>query len=357
MKQLIERIALLMKAYVFVFTGEFGYELLNWQGVVRLFKKVYTEEDDLIICCSRKGLYPLYEFADMYVDISDLPLFRNSVADMYYSEMPESYFNTKEGVKSLKNDEEFVECILGNKNQTYRKKTEEQIFEYVSRIVSGRYPNTELDFVFSSRKEERKGMSFSRGGIYDNLQLDGNCYVKIEQDIKKRDVVEKKLGLNLEEEYFLVQNARRDVVIRSDVNLQSDLLIEELNMLAPVVSLEFDTGRALDSCSKWNKNNNKYVYRCSDFSEQLVLISNAKQCVFFTEGDFRSHNYIPPFAGKNVFSVADKTVFDLPSAPINFWNNNVFKFGGQVIPIMYDCIGFCDRDYCRRLAERIYSEK
>ena len=74
-------------------------------------------------------------------------------------------------------------------------------------------------------------------------------------------------------------------------------------------------------------------YHCHDFSYQSCLIHFSKKCLFFTEGDFRSHNYIPPFFGKDVFSVAPSSVFALGTSPIKLWNDNVFKFGGNIIPI------------------------
>lgn len=56
--------------YVFVFLGEFGFELLNWKGVVRKFAQTLDPKDKLI-CCSRANLYLLYEMADEFIDISE----------------------------------------------------------------------------------------------------------------------------------------------------------------------------------------------------------------------------------------------------------------------------------------------
>ena len=66
------------------------------------------------------------------------------------------------------------------------------------------------------------------------------------------------------------------------------------------------------------------------------MIHFANQCIFLTEGDFRSHNYLPPLLGKDVVSVAPKDVLSLPSAAIDFWNKNVFTFGGQIMPLEYE---------------------
>ena len=75
--------------YVFVFLGEFGYELFNWQGVIRKFSNAISKEDR-IVCCSRANLYPLYETADIYIDISDHPLFQQSVACGYVGMAPQT---------------------------------------------------------------------------------------------------------------------------------------------------------------------------------------------------------------------------------------------------------------------------
>ena len=71
--------------YVFTFIGEFGYELLNWQGVIRKWASVNKKEGDNIIICSRKGLDLLYDFADYYIDISDLKSLQTTVGDCYTS--------------------------------------------------------------------------------------------------------------------------------------------------------------------------------------------------------------------------------------------------------------------------------
>ena len=40
--------------YVFTFIGEFGYELLNWQGAIRKWVNLYKKDIDKIVICSRK---------------------------------------------------------------------------------------------------------------------------------------------------------------------------------------------------------------------------------------------------------------------------------------------------------------
>ena len=64
--------------YVFTFLGEFGYELLNWQGTIRKWSKLHKQPEDKIVICSRKGLEQLYEFADEYINISELDSYNNA---------------------------------------------------------------------------------------------------------------------------------------------------------------------------------------------------------------------------------------------------------------------------------------
>ena len=71
--------------YVFTFIGEFGYELINWQGTLRKWAKENKKEGDKIIVCSRKELDIMYETADYYFDISDLESMQIVVAECYLS--------------------------------------------------------------------------------------------------------------------------------------------------------------------------------------------------------------------------------------------------------------------------------
>jgi hypothetical protein len=108
-------------------------------------------------------------------------------------------------------------------------------------------------------------------------------------------------------------------------------VIEALADRIRVVYLAFESGRYLDSGSA-STPEGVTVYRASSFREQGCLIAHARHCVFFTEGDLGSHTYLPPLLGKDVIVVASATVFAQRSAPVDFWNGAVFRFGGQMIP-------------------------
>lgn len=326
--------------YVFVFLGEFGYELLNWQGVIRKFIATKKLPEDKVICCSRAYLSPLYEGADLYIDISELPYFKNSVANMYWAHNPDCQIFTKYGQEN-KNTINWE--IFSEKDKLYQQKMYKQIEKFVmDKLDENNFGNIyDLKFIFSSEALELSGLSFGpskevlakKGGIYEDLNLDNNLFQKINADETMSKEIEKKLGFSLREPYVLCQDGYREIVQRSKDKISKQSLISDIAESINVVLLSFSTGRNLDSYSDFRKVNGCYEYDCSSFLEQSCLIQNAKTCLFFTEGDFRSHNYVPPFLGKNVYSVAPKTVFDINTSPLDFWNSNVFRFGGKIIPI------------------------
>ncbi len=327
--------------YIFVFLGEFGYELLNWQGVVRKFAKTINKNEDKITVCSRAGLEPFYEFADHYIDISQLPHFKNSVANMYWAHNPNVNYYTHHD-ECLRGELDWE--LLSKKDLKYQKELKKQIknlvfktlnFSYFDRLFSRNY-----QFIFSSDYQTIHGLVFgtknmNEAKIYADLDLNNNEFVKVHAPQNLDAQIEKKLGFSLSEDYVLCQTGARNVIQRSKDSASFDV-VKELAQTTKIVLLDFNTGRNLDSKSAFDNIKNCYKFSCSSFKEQSVLIAHAKYCLFFTEGDFRSHNYLPPFMGKNVYSVAPKTVFKLGTTPLAFWNRNVFKFGGQIIPISVD---------------------
>lgn len=329
--------------YIFVFLGEFGYELLNWQGVIRKFSKTIDKSKDKITICTRKGLEPFYEFADKYMDISGLSYFKNSAACMYWAHNPElNFYKYHNDVVEGRLPYDF----LSKKNKKYQKKLKEQIKNYVFEKLNfdiwEKYFLKNYKFIFSSDYQTVNGLEFGTDSmtsarIYDDLNLNNNTFIKIEPCKDANKNIEQKLGFKLSEKYILCQTGSRPIIQRSKEHISVKIL-KELSKKIKVILLDFDTKRNYDSKSKFENIENCYKYSCTSFREQSVLISNAKACLFFTEGDFRSHNYIPPFMGKDVYSIAPKKVFELGNTPIDFWNKNVFQFGGKIIPIFSEDI-------------------
>lgn len=336
-----------MKTYVFIFLGEFGYEILNWQGCIRKLSRKLTR--DKIVCCSRHGLESIYEFADQYIDISGLELYKLSVANGYRGMSPN--INCVTHNEAVRNHE-LNSGIHSLKNISYVCKLHRQIKQYVKEIISGsEYKYKGLRFIFSDSYHIVKGVRFGRtfresGNIYSKLDYSNNSYHKFEYDQDVYEKVIRDIGLSSSADYVLCQMGTREIVRRSKVELDEKRIIHDISKKVNVIVLNFRTGRNLDSESSFTDfGENVSVYTCGSFIEQSALIGNAKCCVFFTEGDFRSHNYLPPFMGKNVFSVASQSVFDLPTTPIDFWNDHVFRFGGKIIPVVYEQIMSDENEY------------
>ena len=327
-----------MRTYVFVFLGEFGYELLNWQGCIR--KLVNANEEHKIVCCSRKGLNQIYDFADFYIDISDLELYKKSVANGYRGMCPD--------INCVVHNEEVREGKLSSGIHSFRNykfvyKLHKQIKEYVKSYLS----DEKLDFsffrfVFSDEFNIIHGVKFGRtfgksGAIYDTLDYKNNNYAAFGFSEAVFEKIMNELELPKDAPYVLCQMGYRSIVQRSKFSIDPEKILRDISENVRVIVLNFHTGRNYDSGSSYNVgNSNILTYCCKSFVQQSALIGHAKCCVFFTEGDFRSHNYLPPFLGKNVYSVASESVFDLPTTPIEYWNKNVFSFGGQIIPIVYE---------------------
>lgn len=346
--------------YVFVFLGEFGYELLNWQGVVRKFS--YTiSQNDKIVCCSRANLYPIYETAHYYIDISDYPLFQKSIACGYVGMIPPENtephnpsnvdYNLKRPIKDFYASYNTPEDLQFDLNLKLGLKK-----YIINTLLSNKFDTSSIKFIFSSERHEINGCIFGcdrsifevgmpEGDIYENLNLNNNLFKQILPDFSIKNLVKEKCEI-VNTDYILVQMAERKIVKRSSDKLYKiNHFLKSVSKKYPIVLLNFSTNRNLDSYSYFESIPNCYYYSCSSFVEQSYLIYSAKKCLFFTEGDFRSHIYIPPLMGKDVIAVAPKSVYQLNTAPISFWNENVFKFCGQIIPLYSeDVFSKCEID-------------
>ena len=113
-------------------------------------------------------------------------------------------------------------------------------------------------------------------------------------------------------------------------------MINKLYKKINVILLGFDSGKNTESHSKFNDVDNCYEYQVDSFEEQSCLIHFAKECVFFTEGDFRSHTYIPPLLGKDVYVIASEKVLSFDQTSCEFWIENIFNFGGNMFTLSYE---------------------
>ena len=314
--------------YVFIFLGEFGYELFNWQGVVRRFSEQNPAVD--VAVAGRSGLDLIYETASSFIDITGVELFQQSVAASYFALPP---FQLRRyhppSVAELLFDHSVRRALVS----------------FISDELRG--SGRRLEFVFSSSARHFRqcvfgvdrfsyGFPFRVGPIYYGEPafcgfLKNNSFVQLHPDLSMRSTIEEQLGLSLETPYVLIQGRQRSLGPQAGGRPPLGILLEELCQQTSVVFLSFDTGRAHDSSSSFSTEQG-LEFLARSFREQACLISFANTCLFLTEGDLGSHTYLPPFFGKDVVVLASRDIFTLPSAPIEFWNRTVFRWGGQMIP-------------------------
>ena len=102
--------------------------------------------------------------------------------------------------------------------------------------------------------------------------------------------------------------------------------------------MNFNTGRDWDSRSEISAQKNCHVLKTASAHEQAILIKYAAECIFPTENDFGSHIYVPPFMGRDVLAIAGADVYQIGTTPIDFWNDEIFKFGGKIFPFISEKI-------------------
>jgi hypothetical protein len=324
--------------YVFVFVGEFGYEVLNWQGVVQKFLRLRPKAR--VICASRGQVAALYPGAT-YVDIGDVPRFRASVARGYYAVLENDVAPASEANVALDDElrRDLRAAILARMRERHG-------WRVTAMVLRG------TRFVFSSSKSVLEDCVFGadrrlfgsvpgEGNIYDALDLRNNLYGRVVGSAGARERLQERIDFDLSQSFVLVQSRRRETHQRSIATVDEDGLVSALAAKLPVVQVNFQTGRAKDSYSRFPDGRGAHTITVSDFDEQAALITAASHCVFISEGDFGSHIYVPPILGRDVVSVAPRDVYALGTTPISFWNRNVFRFGGQIEPIVAEDL---DRD-------------
>ena len=331
--------------YAFCFLGEFGYELFNWQGLVRKFRHTLTNGEK-IAACSRMGMDIWYDVADYYLDISEVKLFKKSIASMY------SAYNNIDNIDFAPEFEDELKYALH--------------CHIVSQLnIKYGIEEKNIRLVFSSDKTFINGIKFGPWedtvDIYAGESHTYNEYQQISIDRPDlRTKIENSLNFSLDDAYILVQDRKRDIVIRSTTTIEKKSLIQNLAQVAPVILLDFDTGRAHDSKSALHQSKSCLHYYATSSKEQAILIQHASACVFLTEGDFGSHIYVPPFMGKDVFAIAPADIYQIGTTPLEFWNTSIFRFGGKIIPyeseaLMTDSENL--NDFCEFLSKKIAAQK
>lgn len=302
------------KIIIISFLGEFGYELLNWQAKVRRLHERLIENNErdkyFIVIGSRNGLNNFYENCDFFFELSNFECYNSTIANNY----------TFDGVINF-------------------ELFEKDIFDFLQHnckyIENSNYNLNEISFFWSHHKNLIYGVDFNHDTIYQNCDVKINKFQKIEPDLSCLNEICNQLEFDLTKEDFIyIQSGFRDIVTRSKKIINFDYIFDKIsNNNCKIVIANFFTNRSNDTLTRYG-NIEKQIINVTNFKTQSCLIYFAKKNIFFSEGDFRSHNYVPPFLGKDVYSVAYDDVFNIGTTPIDYWNNNLFVFGGKIIPVV-----------------------
>lgn len=325
------------KTLVFVFTGEFGYELLNWHARIRKF--VSNNPDVDYIVCSTKAVKALYPESYRFIELDSLYLFKNGIAD--------TYFVRRMGFKK----DDLFDTLIAILRRL-------QIKRYVKQKIT--LKSSEIKFIFSDQYNVINNQKFGAtrwaprffifrkrrfDSIYDSLPYEENEYQKLTPSSEAIEWAKNSLkNLGVTQNFIVLQTAdRRHFLKKRRLQPKSSHLIEHLRENLPIVEIEFLSIRITDTLSV---SDNRQVIHCENLDSQIAIISMAKFAIFFSDGDFRSLNYVPPFAGKNVYSINSSSI--VSNSAINLWNEKVFKFGGSCIPLTLESI-IWDRDFLENL--------
>lgn len=315
------------KTIVFVFTGEFGYELLNWQARIRKFTSI-TQNINYVVC-STKAVRALYPQGTRFIELDSLNYFKNGIAD--------TYFIRRMGF--IKDD--FFDSSLAILRRF-------QIKKYVKKELS--INGSQIKFIFSDQYNVINNHSFGAtrwaprlvffrkrrfDSIYDSLPYEENTYCKLEPSPEAIEWAKNSLkNLEMSQNFIVLQTADREYFLKKRrLQPESLHLIQHLRENLPIVEIDFRSSRITDSTSVPNK---RQVIFCDSLDHQLAIISLASFAIFLSDGDFRSLNYVPPFAGKNVYSISSSSI--VSNSAINLWNEKVFKFGGYCIPLTLESL-------------------
>lgn len=319
------------KTYCFVFTGEFGYELLNWQGRIRKFSTLYHEAR--IICASSEATRLLYCDFSEFIALDSSNAHTKGISDTYFLRQ-----------------ENFVRDNIRDVVTAHLRRKE------LKKFISNFYPKSESDsfqFIFSDKLSFIGGFQFGATRwaprinflrkrnfqeIYDHLPIKQNLYVKLAPSQAVEETVKQKLSdIGVEFPFVAVQSADRVTFLKKRrlETATSDLFQGILSKL-PTVEISFTQSRETDTQSISLNSNKKYF--CSTLEEQVAIISLSSFCIFTSSGDYRSLHYVPSFCGKDNYSITSSSI--ISNSAIGLWNSQIFQFGGKIIPITAESLCF-----------------
>ena len=316
------------KIPVFVFLGEFGYELLNWQGRIRKFKEDFPEK--LLIAASRQQSEILYrDSTEYFVSISSVQSYQESIADRYFSHQKNYSFN---GVFSEMLDA--LQAALVRRSIRHEIKKELQILGLTNR---------KFQFVFSDKVTSFGGYKFgaprtrfsrlrwgSPDDIYKRLPSGENKYIDLRENLIEIDFKKNHLAEDENSKVALIQRAERERIIRVDNFIDEDMYLEALAKSHKVVLLDYTSSRYADTQGKFTSTIFPHI-ELESLGEQVALFSKSDLVINFIHGDFRSNTYVAAFCGKQSFVITPSELYDREY--IDKWNKEVFS--GEIVPVIY----------------------
>lgn len=301
-----------MTAEVFVFLGEFGYELLDWQGRLRRYARTRTGGGALI-CAGRPGVDALYEFADAYLDVSACAAWQASTSIQMTAMLNPRDYRDPANAAHLDTLKAEVAALV-----TDRIGGDHRLYFSCDRHRLG-------DVALGS------GTAWIDTQIYDLLAHWENDYALIDAPEDTADTVLERAGVDPSEPFVLAQFREREGA-RPGTDLEIAPFLKALRGVAPVRFIEFSSSRAQDSHSRTPDDADVSPIPVQNLAEQGAVIRRAAHCVFFSTGDIGTHFYLPPFFDRDVTAVAPAACFALGTSPIELWNEAVFPGCGRIRP-------------------------
>jgi hypothetical protein len=313
--------------YIFVFSGEFGYELINWQGRIRKF--IEMNPNIFVVVAGKSACEVLYrDFSHGYIPIDDCEMYKQSFADRYFAH--------KNGYNYRNIYSDFFDEIWAIK---FRFRLKNFITQALNQEIIG---NRKLNFIFSDVPKSIKGIKFGAPrtmfarlfndvpqDIYLDVPILENSYRNILENLTSGENSAADLIRKSERPIAMIQTATRVRINRVTNELDEEKFLEEFALHWEVILLEYESSRTSDTQGVFNT----YKFRkimVKSLAEQLALLSKADICINFTHGDFRSNTYVPALAGFRSYVITDNLT--LKNSSIQLWNKSVFD--GEIIPII-----------------------
>ncbi len=313
---------------VFVFLGEFGYELLNWQGRIRKFKKECPEE--FLISASRGQCEILYrDSAEYFVNLSSIPSYQGSIADRYFCHTKNYQFNH---IFSEVLDSFQAVLVRRNLRQEIKKelqatgiKTEKLKFVFSDKVTTfGKYK-------FGAPRSRFARFRWGRpDDIYNELPSGENYYIDLRENLIEKDFRKNKAVEDHSRKVALIQRAERTRIIRVDNFIDESVYLEEIAKSYEVILLDYTSSRFADTQGKFESTLFPHI-EIESLGEQVALFSKSDLNINFIHGDFRSNTYVAAFCGKKSFVITPLELYNREY--IDKWNDEVFS--GEVVPFVY----------------------